>query len=91
MIRDGQLVDQDDGYPLRGSIPLLVMGVRIRVIVRPDVTLTCRPVGGQPGTYQVIGAGVFTIRLQGSECRRLEPDGRPLPDDVAILVNIERP
>lgn len=77
---DGRLVDQADGYPLRGLAPFWLWGPG--QTLRDGRTLTL-PAEAPPGVYQV-AVGVYDAAA-GERLPAFSPDGERFPDDAAIL------
>jgi hypothetical protein len=83
---DGQLVDQDDGYPLRGLAPFWLWDAGQGLL---DMrTLTWSP-DAPAGRYRV-GVGLYDPAT-GQRVPAVDPTGAPLPDDVAPLLELEWP
>lgn len=83
---DGQLMNQDDGYPLRGLSPFWLWDSG--QVLRDRRTLTF-PTGSPAGTYAV-AVGLYDPG-SGQRLSAKDSDGNPLPDDAAILLQIGRP
>lgn len=83
---DGQLIDQDDGYPLRGLSPfwLWAGGQSLE-----DHRTLAWPEGAPNGPYRV-GIGLYNP-VSGQRVPAVGPSGLPLPDDSATLLELERP
>jgi hypothetical protein len=83
---DGTLVTQADGYPLRGMLPFWLWEPGRTM---QDHRVLTFPADAPPGTYQV-GVGVYD---QASAVRQpvTDNDGSALPEDIAIVLTIERP
>jgi hypothetical protein len=83
---DGQLVDQDDGYPLRGLAPFWLWDAGRGLLDRRTLVW---PAGAQPGSYRV-GVGLYDP-ASGQRVPAVDPAGAPLPDDTAPLLELEWP
>jgi hypothetical protein len=83
---DGGLITQADGYPLRGMLPFWLW--QPGQTMQDHRTLTIPP-DAPPGQYQV-GVGLYD---QASAVRQplLDDNGNPLPEDVAIILTLDRP
>lgn len=83
---DGQLVDQDDGYPFRGLAPFWLWDAGQGLLDRRTLVW---PAEAQPGRYRV-GVGLYDPAT-GQRAPAVDPAGAPLPDDTATLLDLEWP
>jgi hypothetical protein len=83
---DGQLVDQDDGYPLRGLAPFWLWDAGQGL---SDQRTLAWPAAAQPGSYR-IGVGLYDPAT-GQRVPAVDPTGAPLPDNAAPLLALEWP
>lgn len=83
---DGQLIGQDDGYPLRGLSPFWLWDADQVLLDRRTLTI---PAESPTGSYSV-AVGLYDPET-GQRLPAWDLDGDPLPDDAAILLRIERP
>lgn len=83
---DGHLMSQDDGYPLRGLSPFWLWDSG--QVLRDRRTLTF-PADSPSGSYAV-AVGLYDPET-GHRLSAEDLNGNPLPDDAAILLQIERP
>jgi hypothetical protein len=83
---DGQLVDQDDGYPLRGLAPFWLWDADQKL--QDQRTLTW-PVGSPAGIYRV-AVGLYNP-VSGHRVSAVDSSGIPLPDNSATLLELDRP
>lgn len=82
---DGQLIDQDDGYPLRGLSPFWLWD---EVQILEDRRNLTWPAGASTGVY-TIGVGVYD-QATGQRLPATSAGGDPLPNNTAILLSLER-
>ena len=80
------MIDQDDGYPLRGLSPFWLWE---EVQILQDRRSVTWPAGAPTGVYS-IGVGVYD-RATGQRIPAASAEGIPLPDNTAILLSLERP
>jgi hypothetical protein len=83
---DGQLVGQDDGYPLRGLSPFWLWDAGQVLLDRRTLSL---PADSPAGNYTV-AVGLYDPET-GQRLPTQDSDGNPLADDAAILLRIDRP
>jgi hypothetical protein len=83
---DGQLVTQDDGYPLKGMAPFWLWNSG--QTLQDERTLTW-PIDAPSGTYRV-GVGIYDPAT-GSRLQAENTSGEPIPNDALILLTVERP
>ena len=83
---DGQLVDQNDGYPLRGLAPFWLWEAGQNL--QDQRTLSWLD-GAVPGHYRV-GVGLYDP-VSGKRVPVVDAAGVPLPDNRAIVLELERP
>lgn len=82
---DGTLVAQADGYPLRGMAPFWLWDAG--QTLQDSRTLTW-PADAPPGAYQ-IGVGLYDPAA-GQRLPAQDANGRPWPNDAAILLTVQR-
>ncbi|MDX1616199.1 MAG: hypothetical protein R3300_17940 [Candidatus Promineifilaceae bacterium] len=83
---DGSLIDQHDGYPLRGLAPFWLWEESRLLVDRRRLTW---PVDAPAGQYS-IGIGLYH-RASGLRLAAVGPDGLALPDDILLAAIVERP
>jgi len=83
---DGQLMDQDDGYPMRGLAPFWLWDAGQELLDQRTLTW---PADAQAGLYR-IGIGLYDP-ASGQRVPAVDPAGVPLPDNSAKLLELERP
>jgi hypothetical protein len=83
---DGQLIDQDDGYPLRGLSPFWLW--EEGQVLQDHRTMTWPP--GSPAGVYTVGVGLYDPAT-GQRVPVVGAGGDALANETAILLSLERP